>query len=83
MKVVLASDPGADFPRPRGDLGFDDERQQKLLQASAFVGAQQIEFNTHLIFANGTHYFSHSDDWLSTVGNIEAEANLGTGGHGL
>jgi hypothetical protein len=59
-------------------LALDDERKEKLLQSSTSICTQQIELNTHLILATGSHHCSGTENWFGTVGHVEAHADVRT-----
>jgi hypothetical protein len=52
---------------------FDDEREEKLLQPSAFVCAEQIELNSHLMLADSSHHSSRAEKRFGAVGHVEGD----------
>jgi hypothetical protein len=64
--------------REERHLTLDDEREEKLLQPSAFVCAQQIELNSHLMLADGSHHSSCAEKRVGAVGHVEGETNART-----
>jgi hypothetical protein len=61
---------------------FDNQWKEKLLQPSALIGAQQIELNSHLVLADGSHHCSGTEKRFGAVGHVEGDSHVRTQRHG-